>query len=198
MPVWGIGYNKGLFQNCGSASGSSTTDPSACGPTSASCYEGQEPAGINQLEQYGQGPPGYITKVNGPFDVLPSFWQPSVLNPKEWEPRLSVAYQLTPNDAVRFAYGRSAVFGNAQSTGTPFNAYNVAPFMKIPPDPGLPVRHPVGPAPLPVPIAGEQLYRRDRRRPGRGPGRRQRPARPSTPTTTSATRTSSRTAWASA
>ncbi len=91
------------------------------------------------------------------IDVPASFWQPSVLQPREWEPRLSVAYQLSPNDALRFAYGRSAVFGNAQSTGTPFTAYNITPYLKIPPIPGFQCGIPTVKL-FPCQSYGEQLY----------------------------------------
>ncbi len=157
IPVWGIGYNKTLFQNYGTGIRFQYNPVNRLKFDLGVRYEGQNQHWNNQLEQYGQGPPGYITSVNGPFDVLPSFWQPNVLFPKEWEPRLAVNYQMGNNDALRFAYGRSAVFGNAQSTGTPFNVYNVAPFMNIPAIPGFKCGIPSVRL-FPCQSYGEQLY----------------------------------------
>ncbi len=157
IPTWGINYQKSLFQNWGSGIRFQYNPIHPLKFDLGIRYEGQNQQWNNQLEQYGQGPPGYITKANGPFDVPASFWQPSVLQPREWEPRLSVAYQLDPNDAVRFAYGRSAVFGNAQSTGTPFTAYNINPYLKIPPVPGFQCGIPTVKL-FPCQSYGEQLY----------------------------------------
>ncbi len=55
------------------------------------------------------------------------------------EPRAAVAYQMGPNDALRFGYGRSVVFANAQTFGDPAALYNYQPFLNVPPldHPGL-------------------------------------------------------------
>ncbi len=49
----------------------------------------------------------------------PNFLRDNVVHPKFLEPRLAAAYQLSNNDSVRFGYGRSVIFPNAQSLGTP-------------------------------------------------------------------------------
>jgi hypothetical protein len=49
----------------------------------------------------------------------PNFLRDDVVHPKFVEPRVAAAYQLTNNDSLRFGYGRSVIFPNAQSLGTP-------------------------------------------------------------------------------
>ena len=137
IPAWGFGDNKTFFQNWGSGIRFQYNPIHQLRFDLGVRYEGQNQHWFGQLEQYGQGVPGNIQAVNGPYDVLPSFWQPDVLNPKEWEPRVAGVYEMGATDALRFGYGRSAVFASAASSGTPFNVYNVAPFMNIPPIPGF-------------------------------------------------------------
>lgn len=65
-------------------------------------------------------------------DVNPDLITPKYNDPLVYEPRLSIAYRVTPNDSVRASYGRSVVFLNAQTYGTPASIYNYAPFTKVP------------------------------------------------------------------
>jgi hypothetical protein len=65
-------------------------------------------------------------------DVAPDLIGPQYNKPLVYEPRIAVAYRLTPNDSIRAAYGRSVIFLNAQTYGTPGSIYNYAPFTKVP------------------------------------------------------------------
>jgi hypothetical protein len=157
IPIWGISYNKTFFQGWGTGIRFQYRPLQALRVDAGIRYEGQDQHWFGQLEQYGQGVPGNVQVVNGPYDVLSSFWQPDVLHPREWEPRVAVAYDMGASDALRLGYGRSAVFGNGASTGTPFNIYNVAPFMKVPPLPGFQCGIPSVKL-FPCQSYGEQLY----------------------------------------
>ncbi len=157
IPIWGIGYNQSFFQNWGTGIRFQFNLIRPLKLDLGVRYEGQDQHWFGQLEQYGQGVPDSIKDANGPYDVPASFWQPSVLDPREWEPRVAIAYDIGPSDALRAGYGRSAVFDDAVSSATPFNLYNLAPFMKVPPLPdflcGIPsVRL------FPCRSYGEQLY----------------------------------------
>jgi hypothetical protein len=54
----------------------------------------------------------------GPGNV-PNFLRDDVVHPSFIEPRLAAAFQVTNNDSIRAGYGRSVIFPNAQSLGTP-------------------------------------------------------------------------------
>jgi len=57
----------------------------------------------------------------------------SYLYPRVFEPRIALAYLLTPNDSIRASYGRSASFFFGQTAGTPTNISGVDPILwKIP------------------------------------------------------------------
>lgn len=69
---------------------------------------------------FSQGCNQYSTNPCGnPSDVPSSFIRKEVLKPSFLEPRTSVSYQFDPYEAVRFSYGRSVTFPNAQTFGTP-------------------------------------------------------------------------------
>ncbi len=67
-----------------------------------------------------------------PSDVDPSAITPNYLQPREFEPRIAAAYQMGANDSLRVGYGRSVVFLNAQTAGTPASLYNYNQFLNIP------------------------------------------------------------------
>ena len=69
--------------------------------------------------------------------MAPSAWTNASLEPREWEPRAGLTYLMGVNDSLRVGYGRSAVFVNGQTAGTPFSAWNLGPYMSIPPLPGV-------------------------------------------------------------
>jgi hypothetical protein len=72
------------------------------------------------------------TKILSPYDVLNEAWGNDFLHPSEVQPRISVSYEVNRYNSLRFGYGRSAVFPNAQTGGTPFEFYGLAPYATIP------------------------------------------------------------------
>jgi hypothetical protein len=141
IPSWGINYNKSYFQNWGTGI-RFQYDPSDRVKLDIGIREeGQNQHWFGQLGNYGQGVPptgigpnGKPTPTYGPFDVTASQW--NLLNPTALQPRGSISWQLGGNNALRFAYGRSAVFWNALTAGTPFYLYGLQPYLNIPAKPG--------------------------------------------------------------
>ena len=134
MPGFGIGYNGSFYQNWG-AGIRLQYDPTDNLKFDVGLRdEGQNEHYFNQLGAYGQGPPAGVN----PFDVPGSYWTSDVLFPHVMQPRLSVSYQADRNNAFRFSYGRSAVFANAQSSGTPLHLYGLTPYLNIPANPAGP------------------------------------------------------------
>lgn len=72
--------------------------------------------GCNQF-----GGPTKADICGNPSDLPASKLGQDFLNPKVWQPRFAAAYQVGPNDSLRFSYGRSVNFFFAQTAGTPFN-----------------------------------------------------------------------------
>ena len=128
IPSWGIGYNGAFFQNWGGGIRVQYNPGDKWKFDVGVRDEGQNQHWFNQLDAFGQGPPPNIN----PFDVSPSSWNTKVLYPNEIQPRLSIAYDMDRNDAIRFGYGRSAVFADAQTAGTPFHMYGIEPYLNIP------------------------------------------------------------------
>jgi hypothetical protein len=157
IPIWGLNYNKSFFQNWGTGIRLQYQPIQPLKFDVGVRYEGQNQHWFDQLDQYGQGVPADIQASSGPFDVPPSFWVPEALQPREWEPRASVVYRVSVDDALRFGYGRSAVFGNAFTVGQPFNVYNLSPFLNVPPVPGFRCGIPAVKL-FPCKSYGEQLY----------------------------------------
>jgi hypothetical protein len=132
MPTWGIGYNGTFFQNWGYGL-RVVYDPGLKWHLDLGYrQEGQNQHWFNQLGQYGLSLPPNIN----PYDVLHQSWNASVLYPQVGQPRGAVSYELGRNDALRFGYGRSAVFADAQTGGTPFHLYGLQNFINIPAEPG--------------------------------------------------------------
>ncbi len=69
---------------------------------------------------------------SNPGDVDPASLTPEFFDPKTFEPRFAVSYQMGANDAIRAGYGRSIVFLNGSSFGTPGALFNFEPFVKVP------------------------------------------------------------------
>lgn len=67
--------------------------------------------------KFGKNP--FNPSYSNPSDVSPSLITSAFLNPKVIEPRFAASYELDPNDALRFSYGRSVNFFFAQTSGTP-------------------------------------------------------------------------------
>ena len=130
IPTWGINYNSSTFI------------------TSAEALRFQwnpiDPLRFDfgyrrdaEIYKYGPNPfaPASIT-YSDPSDVSLATIPSSVLRPQVDEPRAAVSFEIDRNDSVRFGYGRSAQFSNAQTAGTPAGLYNYAAFAKIPAKPG--------------------------------------------------------------
>jgi hypothetical protein len=158
LPGWGINYNGTVFQDWGAGLRLQYNPTERLKFDLGVRDEGQLRQWRNQLEDYGLGLPsfGYViqgcaayaanpmnyaqcptTKINNPFDVPNALWlnEPTVV-----QPRGSVSLQLGRNDSLRFAFGRSAVFADAQTAGTPFYLWGLSQYTKIPAktSPGVP------------------------------------------------------------
>jgi hypothetical protein len=131
IPAWGISYNGSFFQDWGTGIRFQYNPTSRVKTDLGVRYEGQNQHWINQLGQYG------ITVPGNPYSVVPSSWTNSTLFPTEIEPRAGITYLMGVNDSLRAGYGRSAVFSTAQTAGTPYSAWNLGPYMNIPPLPGF-------------------------------------------------------------
>jgi hypothetical protein len=156
IPIWGINYQKSFFQNYGTGLRFQYTPTSSMHIDAGVRYEGQNGHWNNQLDQYGLGIPAGTP--GGPYSVLPQSWTSAFLNPTEWEPRLGISYQLNTTNSVRASYGRSAVFINAQTGGTPFTLYNLAPYVKVPAIPGAQCFGAISGNAVPCTSYAQQLY----------------------------------------
>lgn len=144
IPTWGINYNNSTFITSAEAIRFQYS------PTERLHFD----LGYRrdaEIYKYGINPfsPASIAYTN-PSDVDPSTIGPSVLRPHVDEPRAAVAFQIDHNDSVRFSYGRSAQFANAQTAGTPAGLYNYAAFAHIPAKPGSLCGTGIAAAPLPT------------------------------------------------
>jgi hypothetical protein len=152
VPAWGIGYQGTIFQNWGTGIRFQYSPWADLKLDLGVRIEGQNQQWYSQVGNLGQGAPatgtcmgscsvygvpaGTTVPINNPYDVLNTSWTKSVLEPTEVEPRGSISYQIDPNDALRFSYGRSAVFADAQTAGTPFMLYGLQTYAKLPALPG--------------------------------------------------------------
>jgi hypothetical protein len=152
QPMWGIGYNGTIFQNWGSGIRFQYSPTTALKMDLGVRLEGQNQIWQSQVGNLGFSAPatgtcagscgaygvpaGTTVPILSPYDVLNTSWTKSVLAPTEVEPRGAISYQIDPNNAVRFSYGRSAVFADAQSAGTPFQMQGLAPYVHLAALPG--------------------------------------------------------------
>jgi hypothetical protein len=89
-------------------------------------YEGQNQHWTN---------PFNTDPATNPYDVPAALWTAQIITPKVISPRIAIDYEIDKNDAFRASYGRSAVFQNAQNSGTPFGLVgNIAALAALPPD----------------------------------------------------------------
>ncbi len=130
IPTWGINYNNSTFITTAEALRFQYN------PTDALRFD----LGYRrdaEIYKYGVNPYAPASIANSdPSDVALASIPSSVLRPQVDEPRGAVSYEIDRNDSVRFGYGRSAQFSNAQDAGTPAGLYNAAAFNKIPAKPG--------------------------------------------------------------
>ncbi len=129
VPVSGINYNGAFFQTMGLGL-RWQYNPNARLHFDLGVREDQ------QRQHYGFNPYN-PTEPGNPSDVDPSTITSKYLDPVELQPRAAVSYSMGPNDAVRFGYGRSVVFLNAQTTGTPAGMYGAGMLEGIPAKPGF-------------------------------------------------------------
>ncbi|MBV8530320.1 MAG: TonB-dependent receptor [Candidatus Eremiobacteraeota bacterium] len=141
IPTWGINYNGSFFQNWGTGLRFQYDPTDKLKLDIGIREEGQNQHWFGQLDAYGQGVPPFGIGPNGnriptfgPFDVPGNEWQ--MLNPTALQPRASISWQLGRDTSLRFGYGRSTVFWNTLTAGTPFNLYGIEPYLNIPAKPG--------------------------------------------------------------
>jgi hypothetical protein len=124
IPVDGINYNRSDFQVFGLA----VRDQWA--PNARLRFDlGLREDGAN----YKVGAYPLNPDLNNPADVPPSYITNDQLRPRVTEPRAAASYQMGRNDALRMGFGRSVVFANAQTFGTPAALYNYQAFLSVPP-----------------------------------------------------------------
>ena len=128
IPVVGINYNKADFQVLGAG----LRDQWAISDKIKLDY------GVRvDHANYKFGSNTALNPDIGNFsDVDPSFLRKEVLQPTAIEPRIALSLQPTRNDAVRFGYGRSVEFLNAQDAGTPGGIYGGEALAGVPVTPG--------------------------------------------------------------
>lgn len=124
IPVDGINYHQTVFQVFGLAVRDQWV------PNARLRFDlGLREDGAN----YKVGASPFNPDLQNPTDVPPSYLTSDQLRPRVTEPRAAASYQMGRNDALRIGYGRSVVFANAQTFGTPAALYNYAPFLNVPP-----------------------------------------------------------------
>jgi len=150
IPTWGINYNKTTFQDWGAGLRLQYNPSDRLKVDVGLRDEGQIRHWNSQLMSLGTGVPstGYLVSscaafaanpanyaqcptapITNPFDVPANLWltEPTVL-----QPRGSLSWQIDRDDSLRLGYGRSAVFADAQTGGTPFYMYGLATYAKVP------------------------------------------------------------------
>jgi hypothetical protein len=157
-PSWGIDYNDSTFINWGTGLRLQYAPSTKLHIDVGVRDEGQvrhwqsqignlgfgvPPSGynINNCAAFAANPMNYnqcpVVPITNPFDVPSQLWhnEPTVV-----QPRGSISYQFGQWDSIRMGYGRSAVFANAQTAGTPFHEFGIEQFVKIPAEttPGVP------------------------------------------------------------
>jgi len=126
LPIGGIDYGNTLFQTFGIGIRNQYQFGERVKADIGLRYEGA-------IYRYGDNkfnPQAYDTgnPSDVPADTLPN----SFMNPRAIEPRASVAFEINRDNSVRVGYGRSAIFLNAQTAGTPAALYNYGSLDKIP------------------------------------------------------------------
>ncbi|MGH7754839.1 MAG: TonB-dependent receptor domain-containing protein, partial [Vulcanimicrobiaceae bacterium] len=128
IPVSGINYNGALFHSYGIGVREQYAATDRLKFDIGGRFD-------QQIQDYGYNPLN-PTLPGNPSDVNPAGITPTYLEPHELQPRAAVSYQAGPNDAFRASYGRSIIFLNGQTAGTPAGFYNYQPFLNVPAKPG--------------------------------------------------------------
>jgi hypothetical protein len=129
IPVSGINYNGAWYQTFGIGLRDQWAPSDKFKADFGVRVDGQnQNFGPNPLNTYA----GDQGANDNPSDVNPTSIGRKYLDPREVEPRLAFNYQFDNSDAIRAGYGRSVVFLNAQTSGTPGGMYNFQPFLNVP------------------------------------------------------------------
>ena len=92
-------------------------------------------------ENWKQGANPYYSDLSNPYDlplgqntVIPgdNYLRSAVVHPSLVQPRFAASYQLGRNDSLRFGYGRSTIFSDAQTLGTPGALYGANGLTNVP------------------------------------------------------------------
>jgi len=126
VPNWGIDYNGSFFQEYGAGLRVQYS------PTDRLKLD----LGFRDEQEYKHWENPYAASASNPFDLVPSTFTPTTNDPHVPQPRLSVSYKIGSDDSIRFGYGRSAIFPDGFTAGTPFGAAGLQPFVNIPAKPG--------------------------------------------------------------
>lgn len=127
LPIVGINYAKADFQEYGVGLRDQWTVNSRLKLDYGARVDGAH-------YKFGANP--FNPNLGNPTDVDPSFISHDILNPTAFEPRFAAAYQIGRNDALRFGFGRSIDFLNAQTAGTPGAMYGADKLLGLPVVPG--------------------------------------------------------------
>lgn len=143
LPSWGIDYHGATFDNWGSGIRLQYTAGDKMRVDVGVRDEGQNRHWVSQIETLGLAAPaitcnefvspcpaGHTVVNNNPFDVPSNLWSPT--EPNVIQPRASVSYQFGTDDSIRAGYGRSAVFADAQTAGTPFAEQGLQKYAHVP------------------------------------------------------------------
>jgi len=126
VPISGINYNQALFQTFAFAIRNQINIRDRLRLDLGARYD---------EANYKFGPNPFNTNpqdLNNPSDVPSSALANKYINPRTVDPRAAVSYQMGRNDSLRFGYGRSTTFLNAQTAGTPASLYNAEALQHIP------------------------------------------------------------------
>lgn len=126
VPISGINYNSALFQIFGFAVRNQINIKDRVRLDLGARYDGA---------YYHFGPNPYNSNpldLNNPSDVDPTLLSNNSINPRTIDPRAAVSYQMGRNDSLRFGYGRSTTFLDAQTAGTPAALYNANALRGVP------------------------------------------------------------------
>lgn len=126
VPLSGVNYNHALFQIFGFAVRNQINIRDRLRLDLGARYDGA---------MYRFGPNPYnsnLLDLNNPSDVDPTDLSNKALNPRTIDPRAAVAYEMGRNDSIRFGYGRSTTFLDAQTAGTPAGLYNAESLRNVP------------------------------------------------------------------
>ncbi len=131
VPSFGIGYNKsdqiegGLFVRDQWTPNSKLKMDLGLRLDTMVYKQGENPFNPTDLANPDDVPVGGTSAGN--------FLKKDFLRPSVTEPRVAINYQFDPNNSLRFGFGRSVVFANAQTQATPSSMYDFpAAFFSIP------------------------------------------------------------------